>query len=265
MLNIRCGIKGPTTTHSLPCDWPVMRAEAGSKFLQQDLLNSLSQPKQLHIFASPMAFLFFQDALNSLDQGVRKQIPPNEMLACGVGNTTDTLARSLKNPASPVRWSDPALSSPDNRENGLAWTLEQLEKKGLVPRHPLHLWTKSFSSSEKILRDVKTSRQWNMWETSVHEIYGLKLNNEPFPPEIILALANRTPVCFGVKSAEVLDATVALLLLHTRLTSAQQLPRTVHFSVWEKGALQKAQQLFLHSRLIPWSSFEQHPDLIAES
>jgi hypothetical protein len=207
-----------------------------------------------------MAFHFFQEILNSIDPLQKKNIPAHEILACGVGKTTDSAARTLKNAGLPVRWLIPELASEETRENGLAWTLEQLEKKGIVPRHPLHLWTKAFSTSDKILRELKTSRQWNMWDTFTHELYALSLNNDPFPPEVVLALANKTPLCFGVKSAEVLDATVALLLHHTRLTSAQQLPRSVHFSVWEKGALQKAQQLFLHSRLIPWTSFEQQLD-----
>lgn len=265
MLNVRCGITGVHTSKIQDCEWPVLRAAVNPNDSAEDVVKTISQANQLHIFASPMAFHFFQEILNSLDAGQKKKIPAHEIFACGVGNATDTAARSLKNTGLPVRWTTPDLAPQDRRENGMSWTLEQLEKRGFIPRHPLHLWTKTFSTSEKILRELKSSRQWNLWETKTHEIYSLSVNADPFPPDIVLALANKSPICFGVKSAEVLDATVTLLLQHTRLTSAQQLPRSVHFSVWEKGALQKAQQLFLHSRLIPWSSFEPHTDPTAES
>lgn len=264
MLNIRCGVAPDDSTPPDNNEWPVLKAVVNPQFNSDDLKKSLSQPGHLHIFASPTAVHFFVRVWTALDESTKKTSSSLDMLACGVGNTTDDAARSLRERKVSLRWSVPALASPNLRENGLSWTLGQLEKQGLIPRHTLHLWTKTWSTSEKIMRELKAARQWSSWDIHTHEIYSLAANTDPIPPEIVLALTAKSPICFGVKSAEVLDATVAALLHHTRLSSPQQLSRSIQFSVWEKGALQRAQQLFLQSRLIPWSQFDPLADATAQ-
>lgn len=256
MLTIRCGVAQENQSTAQDCDWPVLQSKLNPSFSTEGFLQTLSQPNELHIFASPTAFNFFVKLWNSLEPAQKKSLSHLELFACGVGNTTDDAARSLRESGVLLRWSVPTLASKELRENGLNWTLENLEKKGLIPKHPLHLWTKTWSTSDKILREVQNARGWNSWSAQTHEIYSLDADSHSIPTEVVHAIVTKTPLCFGVKSAEVLDAVLAVLLEHTHVSTPSQLPRSIQFSVWEKGALQRAQQLFLQTRLIPWAEFE---------
>ena len=63
-------------------------------------------------------------------------------------------------------------------------------------------------------------------------------------------------VCFGAKSAEALDALLQILFAHFQLHETKMLPAGIHFSVWEKSATFRAQELGLQDRLIPFAQFE---------
>lgn len=256
MLTIRCGVAQDNDGAQTDCDWPVLQSFVNPRFSQEELLQSLGQSHAVHVFASITAFNFFQKICNRLSAADRNEIAGREMTACGVGNSTDAAARTLQQSGTALRWKVPHFADADSRQNGLHWTLEQLEKLGLIPKNPLHLWSKTESTSAKILRDSKNLRQWSNWQAFTHEIYSLGVNLKSIPPTVLEALDKNAPVCFGVKSAEVLDATVAALLKQAKLNSVSQFPRSIHFSVWERGALQRAQQLYMQPRLVPWNEFE---------
>jgi hypothetical protein len=256
LLTIRCGVAQDKDGTPGDCDWAVLQSFANPAFSDGELLQSLAQANAVHVFASLTAFNFFLKIWNRCDAAERKKLSGREMTACGVGHSTDTAARTLQQSGTTLNWHVPQFGEGDARENGLHWTLEQLEKRGLIPKNELHLWSKTDATSAKILRDVKRIRLWNDWQIHTHEIYSLGINLKSMPTEAIDALEKDSPVCFGVKSAEVLDATVAALLKHTMRNSISQLPRSIHFSVWERGALQRAQQLYMQPRLLPWSEFE---------
>lgn len=256
MLTIRCGVAQDKDATPSDCDWAVLQSFANPAFSDAELLQSLAQAHAVHVFASLTAFNFFLKSWYRCDAAERKKLSGREMTACGVGHSTDAAARTLQHSGISLNWQVPHFGEGDVRENGLHWTLEQLEKRGLIPRNALHLWSKTGATSAKILRDLKKIRQWNDWQIHTHEIYSLGINLKSMPAAAIDALERNSPVCFGVKSAEVLDATVAALLKHTMQNSLSQLPHSVHFSVWERGALQRAQQLYMQPRLLPWSEFE---------
>jgi hypothetical protein len=254
---ILCGVAQKDSTNDQTVDWPVLWAVMNPQFNRDSLLQSVSGSPALHVFASTSAWQFFVNSWHSLSESEKKQRAQLEMFACGVGDTTDRAARSLPEAGVQLRWSTPRWNSSLPRENGLLWTLNQLETLGLIPRYPLYVWTKTWSNSENILCDFKHSRQWPGWQSSIKEIYSLK--SEPFniPEPVLQALQSKQNLCFGVKSADVLDATLASLIHHLKVPSVAQLPNFIHFSVWEQSALKRAQQLFLQWHLIDWLEFEK--------
>lgn len=257
MLAVRCGVSFEDHQLSASKDWLVLHAEVNQNFFTENIINAFQNPGSVHIFTSSTAVSMFLKLWNSFPEERRKPLKKHEVSALGVGSTTDTLVRSLQDQGPNMNWSFPELAIDGRRENGLLWTLEQLEKKGLLPKFELSLWCKTFSPSEKILTDYKFMRKWSNWRASVFEIYALTLRPDSMPQETVMALLQRTPVCFGVKSAEVLDATLNLIKTHLHKNSISEIPRNIHFSVWEKSALQRAQQLQLQSRLIPSPEFEE--------
>ncbi|NBO39201.1 hypothetical protein EBU99_11530 [bacterium] len=258
MLAYRCCVALEETSSQPAVEWPLLEAQLNHSVTSESLFSTLVQPNSVHVFASQTAIKMFIKAIDSSELAQREKLPTVSVYVCGVGATTDQAVRSLSQLALPTRWNFPNLGPAELRENGLHWTLEKLEKDGLVPRNDFHLWTKALSTSDKILKELRSSRQWLNWQTYTHEIYNLSLTAKSIPHGLVIALTNKTPVCLGVKSAELLDATLAALLEHLKRSTVSELPRNIHFSVWEKSALQRAQQLFIQSRLIPWNEFESH-------
>ena len=257
MLAIRCGVAVDDNSLNLKRDWAVLTSDLNPKFNPDCFINSFRTERSLHIFASATALVSFMQDWEKLGDEHRNLLKPLEMFGCGVGSTTDGLVKNLQKQGPRMKWNFPDLTANGQRENGLLWTLEHLEKKGLLPKCDLNLWSKTWSTSEKILGEYRSQRQWTSWKTTTHEIYSLGTRPDSIPNQVILALVKKEPVCFGVRSGEVLDATLTLLLEHLKKSSASELPRNIHFSVWEKSALLRAQQLFLQSRLIPATDFEQ--------
>lgn len=258
MLAVRCGVSLEDNQLNPEKDWAVLSSEINPSF-NTDLVHQAFQvDNSLHIFTSATAISALQNLWKTFPEDKRKAFKPTNLMACGVGSTTDTLVKTIQQFKPELRWTFPDLAQQGIRENGLQWTLEQLEKKGLIPKSDLFLWCKTWSSSAKILGDYRNTRQWTSWRAAALEIYSLCTRSNSLPSEVVVALVQKEPICFGVKSAEVLDATITLLSEHLHKNSASDLPRNIHFSVWEKSALQRAQQLFLQSRLIPLAEFESH-------
>ena len=256
MFAVRCGVSLEDNLLNPEKDWHVLKAEINSKLNPVSLLDALQIENSTHIFTSSSAFSIFQNLIQSFPVETKKRLKNTTLNVCGVGTTTDHLVKSLADKDAQIRWLFPNLNVEGRRENGLQWTLEQLEKIGLLPKSEVTLWCKVWSFSEKILNEYKSMRHWTTWKTSIFEIYNLTLVQDAIPPEVVLALTQRRPICFGVKSADVLDATVELLKKHLQKSSVAELPKNIFFSVWEKSALQRAQQLFLQSRLVSSLEFE---------
>jgi hypothetical protein len=237
--------------------WAVLRAERNPKYSHNAFIEALSGIDNLHVFASTTAHQFFLDEWRLTNSALKTALAGKKMIACGVGSTTDQAARSLADASIGINWSVPELADNGIRRNGLDWTLNRLEELGLIPDMSLQLWTKIDSTSEKILQETKLARNWDSWKVRTHEIYVLEHVHADVPALVKTAINDGSPICFGAKSAEVLDATVRALMLHCNVTDPKNFAQCVHFSVWEKGAQQKAQQLLLQQRLIPWSEFEK--------
>ena len=256
MLPIRCGIESEDTDLKLDRDWPVLAAKFNSSIESSALLKQFQKENQIHIFTSQSALFFASKHIESTNTSHVDVSSQSHSTVVGVGATTDAAARNFqaKFPHFYLKAAD--LSANGKRENGLHWTLERLEHMGHIPRQDVVLWTKSWSISEKILNDFRHSRQWQSWSTTTVEVYQIEPSARSLPISAVTAIAQQQSVCFSVKSAEVLDATVAALLSHMQKATARDLPENIHFSVWEKSALARAQQLYLQSRLIPAHEFE---------
>lgn len=255
MLPIKCGVESEDSDLKANWDWPVLVAKQNPALDDLNVVSQFQNPNSIHAFASTTAIHFVAKILNSLTERPSVKIENESLMAVGVGSTTDTAVQCLQEKHCHIGFSFPDLSNGGKRENGLHWTLEQLEKKGLVPKLDLILWTKTWSISERILKDFRQTRNWQSWKTSTMEIYSLEASKSPIPVQIASALSQKQPICFSVKSGEVLDATVNALLTHLVKTTARELPNHIFFSVWEKSALARAQQLFLQTRLIPAQEF----------
>lgn len=258
MLAIRCGVAVDDNSLNPKRDWAVLTSDLNPKFNPDCFINSFRTERSVHIFASATALVSFLKVWEKLGDEQRNLLKPLEMCGCGVGSTTDGLVKKLEKQGPRMEWNFPELTANGQRENGLLWTLEHLEKKGFLPKWNLNLWSKTWSASEKILGEYRSQRQWMSWKTTSHEIYSLVTRPDSIPNQVILALGKKEPLCFGVRSGEVLDATLTLLLEYLKKSNASELPRNIHFSVWEKSALVRAQQLFLQSRLVPVTDFEQN-------
>lgn len=257
MLAVRCGVSSEVQAGQTQLVWAVLRAERNPKYSHNTFVEALSGINRLHVFASTTAHQFFLDEWNLTDSTVKAGFAGKRMFACGVGSTTDQAALSLADAMIGINWSVPELANNGIRLNGLGWTLNRLEELGLIPGFSLQLWTKINSTSEKILKDTKLARKWDTWDVQTHEIYDLKNVHADVPELVKTAINDGSLICFGARSAEVLDATVRALMLHCNVTDPKNFAQCVHFSAWEKGAQQRAQQLLLQQRLIPWSEFEK--------
>jgi hypothetical protein len=238
-------------------DWFVLTAEANPNLDPVTLTNAFRTEGELHIFTSNTAIQSFIRIWKTHLQAKLNSVHSQRATALGVGVTTDTAVKELKNLGMPIQWTLLDVKGDEPRLNGLQWTLAKLEQLNLLPGSPLHLWTKTNSASERILKEFRATRTWSQWQTHVHEVYKLALAESAFPLPIAEALEHNRPICFGVKSAEVLEATVTLLLKHLGVKSAAALPSKVRFCAWEKSALQKAQELCLQPRLQPFNEFEK--------
>ncbi|MFZ9519239.1 MAG: hypothetical protein ACO3A4_02070 [Silvanigrellaceae bacterium] len=256
MLAVRCGISLEQLTNQRGLFWPVLNAIRNVSFTRDDFIAALSDDCKIHVFASTAAAKLFEHELSLAEPHIKTSLLKNHQIACGVGPATDQAARSLIESSAVGSWSVPEMANNGERLNGLAWTLSRLEALGLIPRTSLHLWTKKNSTSEKILDEFRNARQWRSWEVRTHEIYELSSNPDSLPEVIREKIATGEQVCFGVKSAEVLDATLERLMRSFNVKSPANLDHSIHFSVWEKGAQNRAWQLNLQARLVPWSEFE---------
>ncbi|NBW80685.1 hypothetical protein EBR21_02930 [bacterium] len=256
MLAVRCRVSLENQAGKQEQEWVVLRAERNSGYAHNAFVEALSDGCKLHVFASTTAQQFFLQEWSMTAAEEKASLAGKAMFACGVGNTTDQSAGSLTEACGEMKWTVPVLAHNGIRLNGLAWTLNRLEELRLVPRMSLHLWTKINSTSEKILEETKRTRKWNSWDTRIHEIYDLNSTLD-VPEHIKRAIANGLPICFGVRSAEVLDATVHALLRHCQVANPTSLAQNIHFSVWEKGAQQRAQQLMLQQRLVDPADFDK--------
>jgi hypothetical protein len=253
LLAIRCGVEAEDNDLTVDRDWPVLVARENPTIDSGTAWDCVRKPDSVHVFSSVSALHFLTKLLKN--NPAAQTAAQDCLTAIGVGATTDAAVRGLNDACPELNVFVPTLSLNNKRDNGLHWTLEQLESRGLIPQKNLTLWTKSWSVSEKILKDFRHSRQWLQWNIATVEIYSLEASTSPIPTDIVAALLQQQPVCFSVKSGEVLDATVSALMKHLHKSSARELPASVYFSVWEKSALARAQQLFLQSRLIPANDF----------
>lgn len=254
MLRVLCAVEHDESSTSSVNEWPVLKAVESLQTSPRDVFTALSSPQAIHVFASRTSMSFFLKLWSQLTTEQKMQLAHLEMTACGVGSTTDTLARQLTSRGVVLRWTLPDLGDEDGRHNGLLWTLTQLELRGLIPNQHLHLWTKQDSTSEKILSTFKEQRHWPMWPTYVHPLYALHAHTQPLPTSAVQALSAGQSICLAAKSAEVLDAALMAVLKHLQINSVDQLPSSICFSVWETSAHQRAAQLGLDARLVEWVS-----------
>jgi len=256
VLAIKCGVESEDNDLKLDQDWPVLVAKRNPSVEDSTVLNQFKKQSPIHIFSSQSAVHFVAKTLEGIDTSHCDVSTMENCTAVGVGSATDSAAKGLQAKMSHLNIDTVDLRKDDRRENGLNWTLERLEHMGLIPRHEVILWTKTWSVSERLLNDFRSSRRWHNWIASTVEIYSLEPSAGPIPVSVITALAQSRQVCFSVKSGEVLDATIAALLAHLHKPTARDLPQNILFSVWEKSALARAQQLYIQSRLIPAHEFD---------
>ncbi|MBM3381221.1 MAG: hypothetical protein FJY29_02155 [Betaproteobacteria bacterium] len=257
MLAIRCGVALEDSHPPPHHEWSVLRAKANSHLNADAMSAALQNKGELHVFTSTTALHFFNLLWRNRVKAHDTDAVKYSAMAVGVGAVTDSAVQTLQNLSATIEWSFPDLTEKSARLNGLQWTLEQLERIKLIPSMTLNLWTKTNSTSARILNEFRAARNWSQWKFQVHAIYTLTLHDASLPQEIADALRGDFPVCFGVKSAEILDATVALLMRHVGVTSSVDLPSRIRFCAWEKSALQRAQELFLQPRLQPFNEFEK--------
>lgn len=253
---IRCGVALDDNTATTPFVWNVMRAVSNQAESDAKFLSAFEANKTLHIFSSSTAIAFFSKRIAELKNALERLPDSKILFTCGVGQSTDAAAQALTSQFHEGSWQFVPLAKNTVRENGLQWTLQQLCAEGLIPETEVHLWTKTHSASEKILEAFRSSQNCPDWKTTVHEIYELGINRSPWPQRLTRLLQGGQPICFGARSAEVLDALLVLLCEHFQLRDHSQLPEPLRFSVWEKSATQRAEELHLQDRLIPFSKFE---------
>ncbi|MEY2987527.1 MAG: hypothetical protein RJB13_1048 [Pseudomonadota bacterium] len=256
MLPIKCGVESEDNDLKLDRDWPVLIARLNSSIEDSAVNQHFHKENQIHIFSSQSAIHFVSKSLQSISTPHEQFLKNHYTSLIGVGSVTDAAVKNMKTNFSQFLFNTPDISVNGKRENGLNWTLERLEQLGMIPRQEIVLWTKTWSVSEKILCDFRKSRQWQGWASSTVEIYSIEPSTCPMPVQAVTAIVQNQQVCFSVKSAEVLDATVAALLAHLHKSTVRDLPQNILFSVWEKSALARAQQLYLQNRLIPAHEFE---------
>jgi hypothetical protein len=257
MLAIRCGVALEDSRLNSQLDWFVLSAEPNPSLSDTAPVNTFNSTAELHIFTSNTAINIFIQLWGTHFKSGFNLTSGQHPMAVGVGSVTDTAVQNLANLETSLQWQFPNMKGDEPRSNGLQWTLERLEQLGLIPGANIHLWTKTNSTSERILNSFRSSRHWSRWQVHTQEIYSLVLTNQTPPKHVAEALESNMPVCFGVKSAEVLEATITHLLKYLGLKTAAQLPSKVRFCAWEKSALQRAQELFLQPRLMPFNEFEK--------
>jgi hypothetical protein len=253
---IRCGVAVDDSLATDPLVWNVLSAGKNSAESDEKFLSAFHSEKTLHIFSSFTAIVHFSKRMTELKPALAPIAKDNILLTCGVGQSTDAAAQALAAQFPSWTWQTIPLAVKAERGNGLQWTLEQLSQSGFIPAIEVHLWTKTHSTSEDILEMFRRTHVWPEWRTTVHEIYELNINRRAVPQPVVSLLNGGEPVCFGTKSAEALDALLQLLFVHFRLQETKMLPAHIHFSVWEKSATLRAQELGLQERLIPFAQFE---------
>lgn len=258
MLAIKCGVESEDNDLKVDRDWPVLVAKLNSSVEESVVVQALQNEGSIHIFSSQSAIHFVGKVCNLYVDRLTVSSNQKHSSVIGVGRVTDTSAQGWVTKNSNFGLTTLDISNNGSRENGLHWTLERLEHMGFIPKNNVVLWTKTWSASEKILKEFRLSRQWHSWNSSVVEIYSLDQSQQPIPARVVSAIAQKELICFSVKSSDVLDATITALLSHLHKSSARELPQNIFFSVWEKSALARAQQLFLQNRLIPAHEFENH-------
>jgi len=239
VLAYRCCVALEETSSQPAVEWPLLEAQLNHSVTSESLFSTLVQPNSVHVFASQTAIKMFIKAIDSSELAQREKLPTVSVYVCGVGATTDQAVRSLSQLALPTRWNFPNLGPAELRENGLHWTLEKLEKDGLVPRNDFHLWTKALSTSDKILKELRSSRQWLNWQTYTHEIYNLSLTAKSIPHGLVIALQTKRRSALG---SNLQNSSTQLLLHCLNISNARQCPssRETFISASGKKALYSA-------------------------